>query len=101
MDKLLQREWVYLWYYFTLQFSQIFRYWALGIVLGSVISVFGKRKIHELFGVLQKKKLGALGVIPASVLGIASPLCMYGTIPIAASFSEKGILLASSARWRI
>ncbi len=37
------------------------------------------------------KKLGVLGLIPASLLGIASPLCMYGTIPIAASFSEKGV----------
>ena len=27
----------------------------------------------------------------ASALGIASPLCMYGTIPIAASFSRGGI----------
>lgn len=27
----------------------------------------------------------------ASLLGIASPLCMYGTIPIAASFSQKGM----------
>lgn len=91
MINAIHREWVYLWYYFTLQLSQIFRYWALGIVLGSVISVFGKRKIQILFDRLQKKRLGVLGVIPASVLGIASPLCMYATIPIAASFSEKGM----------
>ena len=32
-----------------------------------------------------------LEVIPASILGIASPLCMYGTIPLAASFSRSGI----------
>ena len=31
------------------------------------------------------------GVVPASLLGIASPLCMYGTIPIAASFSRHGM----------
>lgn len=30
-------------------------------------------------------------VIIASVLGVASPLCMYGTIPIAASFSKNGM----------
>ena len=30
-------------------------------------------------------------MIPASLLGIASPLCMYGTIPIAAAFSQQGI----------
>ncbi len=28
---------------------------------------------------------------PASLLGVASPLCMYGTIPIAASFSKHGM----------
>lgn len=91
MLDVLQREFVYLWYYFTIQFNQIFQYWILGIVLGSTISVFGKDKIHQLFTALQSKKLGVFGIIPASVIGIASPLCMYGTIPISASFSEKGI----------
>jgi uncharacterized membrane protein YraQ (UPF0718 family) len=61
------------------------------MVLGSVISVFGKEKIHGMFAAMQNKKLGVLGVIPASMIGIVSPLCMYGTIPIAASFSEKGM----------
>ena len=32
-----------------------------------------------------------MGIIAASALGIASPLCMYGTIPIAASFSRGGM----------
>lgn len=31
------------------------------------------------------------GVVPACLLGIASSLCMYGTIPIAASFSRQGM----------
>ena len=61
------------------------------MVIGSAISVFGKGKIHSAFEALGKKKLGVLGLIPASLLGIASPLCMYGTIPIAASFSQKGM----------
>jgi hypothetical protein len=38
------------------------------MVLGSAISVFGKEKIHSLFAALQKKKLGILGVIPASLI---------------------------------
>ena len=91
MVDILQREFVYVWYYFTIQFQQIFKYYALGIVLGSVISVFVKDHIHGLFRALGDKKLGALGVIPASILGIASPLCMYGTIPLTASFSKSGI----------
>ena len=35
--------------------------------------------------------MGIWGVIPASLLGTLSPLCMYGTIPIAASFSRQGM----------
>lgn len=91
MLDMLQREWVYLRYYLELQFRQIAPYYALGMVLGSVISVFGKARIHRLFATMGTKKWGALGVIPASALGIASPLCMYGTIPLAASFSRLGI----------
>jgi uncharacterized membrane protein YraQ (UPF0718 family) len=90
MDILL-RELTYLWYYFSVQLQQIAGYWILGMVLGSAISVFGKEKIHGMFAALREKKLGVLGVIPASLLGIASPLCMYGTIPIAASFAEQGM----------
>ena len=87
----LHREAVYLWYYLDIQLRQIVPYWALGIVLGSAVSVFGKKYIHGAFAKLGQRKTGWLGVIPASLLGIASPLCMYGTIPIAASFSEQGV----------
>jgi uncharacterized membrane protein YraQ (UPF0718 family) len=91
MVEILRREFIYLWYYFEIQLRQIAGYWILGMVLGSFISVFGKGKIHGMFAAMQGKKMGALGVIPASLIGIASPLCMYGTIPIAASFAEKGM----------
>jgi len=85
----IQRFLIYFWYYFTVQFQQIFFYWVIGMAVGSLISVFAKEKIHKMFVSLREKKLGLLGMIPASLLGIASPLCMYGTIPIAASFAEK------------
>lgn len=91
MSEIFKREWVYLWYYFTVQFDQIFRYWVLGMVLGSVVSVFLKDRIHGTFRRLGEKRLGVFGIVIASALGIASPLCMYGTIPIAASFSKSGM----------
>jgi uncharacterized membrane protein YraQ (UPF0718 family) len=91
MADILRREAVYLWYYFSLQAGQIAGYWILGMALGSAISVFGKEKIHGLFSAMQGKKLVVLGIVPASLIGIASPLCMYGTIPIAASFADKGM----------
>lgn len=91
MIDIIRRELIYFWFYFSVQFDQIAKYWAFGIFLGSAISVFGKDKIHRLFTVMQNKRFGVFGVIPASLLGIASPICMYGIIPITASFSEKGM----------
>ena len=91
MGILIRRELIYLWYYFSVQFEQIFFYWILGMVLGSAVSVFLRDRIHGTLRALGKKKAGVFGVIAASALGIASPLCMYGTIPVAASFSRSGI----------
>ena len=91
MLDVLLRELIYFRYFFSVQFSQIAPYWIFGMVLGSLISVFGKEKIHALFSSMQDREMGLLGIIPASLLGIASPLCMYGTIPISASFAEKGM----------
>lgn len=88
---MIKREFIYIWYYFVLQLKQILPYWILGIVLGSVISVFVKDKIHDAVQKMGEHKLGILGIVLASILGIASPLYMYGTIPLAASFSRKGI----------
>ena len=87
----LQREATYLWYYFDLQFWQIFGYWVVGIVIGSCISVFAKDWIHKAAEWVGRRVPGFVGLIFASALGIASPLCMYGTIPICAAFSRKGI----------
>lgn len=87
----LRREFIYIWYYFTVQLEQIFGWWVLGMVIGSAVSVFAKDYIHRAFRSLQGKKLGFLGIVAASALGIASPLCMYGTIPVAASFSKSGM----------
>ena len=88
---ILRREAVYLWYYFDVQFRQIFAYWVIGMAIGSFLSVFAKERIHKAVSGLGNTKWGILGIVPACLLGIASPLCMYGTIPIAASFREKGM----------
>jgi uncharacterized membrane protein YraQ (UPF0718 family) len=91
MFEVLQREFIYLWFYFSVLFNQIAVYWIFGMILGSLISVFGKKRLHSMFAAMQNKKLGLLGIIPAVIIGIASPLCMYGTIPISASFAQKGM----------
>ena len=88
---LLRRECVYIRYYFEIQLRQIFGYWIIGMAVGSLISVFAKDRIHRLFAGMKDRKWGLFGIVPACVLGIASPLCMYGTIPIAASFRKQGM----------
>jgi uncharacterized membrane protein YraQ (UPF0718 family) len=98
MTNILRREAIFFWFYSSIIFEQIFVFWALGLVAGSAISIFGKQQIHKLFAALQHKRLGVPGIIAAGVLGAASPLCMYGTIPIVAMFSLRGMkddLLAS------
>lgn len=47
MWEILQREAIYLWYYFTVQLDQIVWYWVAGMVFGSAISVFLKNSIHR------------------------------------------------------
>ena len=87
----IKSEFIYIAYYFQLQFRQIFGYWVIGMLIGSVVSVFFKDKIHNLMRNMKGGGTGFWGIVFASVLGVASPLCMYGTIPIAASFSKGGV----------
>lgn len=90
-SNILRRESIYLWYYFTVIAEQIAPYWIVGIAIGSLVSVFAKDKIHGLFSDMKNKDSGLMGITIASFLGILSPLCMYGTIPVAASFAQKGV----------
>ena len=76
MLEVLHREFVYRWYYFELQLRQIFWYWVLGMAIGSAVSVFAKDRIHVLFSRMKDLRWGVLGIVPACLLGIASPLCM-------------------------
>ena len=91
MWEIIRREAIYLVFYFEVQFRQIFGYWLIGIFTGSVISVFAKDAIHNAVRKSYGGKNGILELACASALGIASPLCMYGTIPLAASFSKCGV----------
>ena len=87
---ILQREVIYLWFYSSVVFHQIIWYWVFGILTGSLISVFVKDKIYKMFSSMQSG-LRVFGIVPAALLGAASPICMYGTVPIASSLNEKGM----------
>lgn len=87
---MLERELTYFGYYFIVLARQIAPYWVLGILVGSLVSVFGKQRIGSLLAD-QSRGMGLFGILPASLLGILSPVCMFGTIPVAASLSRKGM----------
>lgn len=91
MSEILYREFVYLAYYFEIQFTQIAGYYLFGIVTGSLISVFLKKRILFAMEAVGRYSDGFPALVLSSALGIASPLCMYGTIPIAASLAKGGI----------
>ena len=69
------------------QIGQILPYWGVGILIGSAIAVFGKEGLHAL---LQRGAGSWGGLLLAAGVGVASPLCMYGTLPIAAALAHKG-----------
>ena len=54
--------------YLSMQMEEILPYWALGIMLGSALAVFGKSFVHGMVMRLGNS-LGLFGVVPASVLG--------------------------------
>lgn len=94
---LIKREFVYISYYFMVQLRQIAFYWILGMMVGSLVSVLQKTPSIT---VLKESgtKMGSIRRNPGKHLGIASPLCMYGTIPIAASFPDMG---CATTGWRL
>jgi len=81
-----------------LQFRQIGLYWVSGLVAGSLVSVFLSENIITKMLKLGSGKAAFLPLLASSLLGIVSPLCMYGTVPIIAALGKKGLphyLLAS------
>ncbi|MCL2806451.1 MAG: permease [Treponema sp.] len=74
-----------------LQFRQIAPYWALGLIAGSLVSVFLSDKITGKMARLATGKFWLLPLFLAAFLGIVSPLCMFGTIPIIAALGKKGV----------
>jgi uncharacterized membrane protein YraQ (UPF0718 family) len=82
----------------VLQFARIFPFWMGGLVVGSLISVFARERIARAAALINERKWVAGRLALAAGVGVASPICMYGTIPILASLGRKGAphyLLAS------
>ena len=78
-----------------LQFRHIGLYWAGGLIAGSLVSVYLSENISQKMAALSgggnKVFFLTIALSIASILGIASPLCMYGTVPIIAALGKKGV----------
>ena len=84
----------------VLQLLRIFPYWFAGILVGSACSVFCSPAIERAVGAVGT--VGGAGgrgaAVPrafggcflAAVLGAASPVCMYGTVPLIAALGKNG-----------
>jgi len=73
------------------QLAELAPYWAIGLVTGSLVSVYLSDSIGTKMAGLGSGKLAGVALCCASALGIASPLCMFGTVPVVAAFARKGV----------
>lgn len=73
------------------QFEQIAPYWAIGIISGSFINVYLSEKIVHKISAFKNEKFSFGALFLFATLGIASPLCMYGTVPLIASLGKKSV----------
>lgn len=73
-----------------LQFKQIFPYWFLGTIAGSLLSVYAMPGISTFLLKFRDGRYHFLTALIFAVLGVVSPICMYGTIPLVISLYRKG-----------
>lgn len=80
-----------LWELVLRQFVQILPWWLLGGVLGACVSAFAGPRLRAALGSLGGPRHRVAKLALAAALGAASPICMYGTIPLLLGFHEKGV----------
>ena len=80
-----------IFYLVSYQFRIIFPYWFVGVFVGSLFSVFASEKITKLTSKININKFPLFGIMFAAILGVLSPICMYGTIPLIAVLGKKGV----------
>lgn len=84
-------ELLMLLYLMVLQWKRIFWFWLLGVVLGSLLSVFASGRIQRAISQMNPQTFQITSAVLAAILGAASPICMYGTVPLIASLGRKGV----------
>ena len=78
-----------LWRSISSQLLMIGPYWISGLIIGSLISVYLSDAIAKKTADLTSNRVWV--IFPAALLGAASPLCMFGTVPLIAVLGIKGV----------
>lgn len=66
-------------------------FWIAGLFVGSLISRYLSQDMIAKVYRMKEGRFSLLSSVIASFLGAASPLCMYGTIPLVAALGRKNI----------
>lgn len=74
-----------------LQLERMGPYWVAGTIVGSLVSVFLSGRISVAMARPARGGLAPIKCAAAALLCAASPLCMYGTIPLIASMARGGL----------
>ncbi|ATW26855.1 permease [Candidatus Formimonas warabiya] len=72
-----------------IQIRQILPYWLAGTLLGSILSVYASKSITQLAARIKSQRYSFIQALLAAMLGVASPVCMYGTLPVGVLGKEK------------
>ena len=83
------------------QITQIGPYWLIGLVVGSLVSVYLSQGIVDRVCALLENKFPLISIVAATILGIASPLCMYGTVPLIAALGRKHVVQSALVAFMI
>ncbi|MCL1842212.1 MAG: permease [Defluviitaleaceae bacterium] len=71
------------------QLQMISPYWITGLVAGSFVTVYLSDKIAAKVSELSAERFWVIGL--SAFLGMVSPLCMFGTVPLIAALGQKGV----------
>lgn len=79
--------------FFTLwaQLKAVGPFWIVGLVAGSIISVYLTQEMIGKVYRMREGRFSLFSALVAALMGTASPLRMYGTIPVIVALGRKGV----------
>ena len=84
-----------------IQVLQLGPYWAVGLAAGSFVSVYLSQRIVDRICMLAESTAPFVSIFAAAIWGVASPLCMYGTVPLLAALGQKQVPQSAIAAFMV